>query len=165
MSFWADKIAQQGPGLPQPGVVTYARSAPGRWWQAGTEHEQPVQLPGGARPEPQVPVRDYAPQEAQSIGHVDRCPRCGSRDYAEFAPDLSMGGRAMPGIHSIKQCFECRYPGVDASGDVIKTRGGGAVNAETVATMKVRQQGNPRVGSWGGAHTFDNAPNIDHLVR
>ena len=91
----------------------------------------------------------YLPPSSQSIEH---CPRCGSESYAELNVDLSYGGRLPQG----KQCFECRYPFWNASGEVVR----GArpsVQADTVS-LKVRQMGNPRAGSWKGAATYDAAP-------
>jgi hypothetical protein len=140
MSYW-DRVRPQPVARPP---------AHGPWYQP-----QPVQQPRQYQ-RPQLPQRpaEYAPATAQSITETDRCPRCGSANYASVIPDASMGGPS----GKVARCFDCRYPGIDASGDII--RGGliSASNVQSTTTHKVRAVGNPRIGSWGGSATWDSAP-------
>ena len=64
--------------------------------------------------------------------------------------DLSFGGRLPSG----EQCFDCRYPFYNASGDMVPR---GAVLSDA-KQLGVKQRGNPKVGSWQGQATFDAAP-------
>jgi hypothetical protein len=150
--FWAAKIRSEMPApLPPPTVSTVA---PGSWWQ-GTDGD-------GLQPDEvqQTVPQQYLPAEAQSTTHTERCPRCGSADYAEFAMDVSMGGTIPPQLGAVtKRCFECRYPAYNPSGDVIRGKGI-TPSSSDMAYRNVRQSGDPRNGSWGGAATFDSATKI-----
>lgn len=76
--------------------------------------------------------------------------------------DLSYGGRggmAETGVNlsQHKQCFDCRYPSRNPSGEVVRS---GGIQVEKADRRKVRQIGNGDTGSWRGQETFDSAPLI-----
>lgn len=160
MSFWGDVVAEvrsaQQPAAPR---------TPASWWQSGvtpTAPQQPQNAPG----QPQSPASySYAPGTSQRLEAADEvCPRCGSDDYLEVSLDPTYGGRtgiAQTGFNmgNAKRCFNCRYPGVDSSGNVMRK---GAVipsKGEQVKHMKVRQSGGGLDGTWSDA-SWDNAPLI-----
>jgi hypothetical protein len=147
VSFWSDKIRAE---MPVPPPVQSLAVAPGAWWR---DEETPPHQP------PTV-AQDYVPAEAESLRHTERCPRCGSAEYAEFAMDASVGGTIPPMLGATtKRCFECRYPAYNPSGEIIRSKGI-TVAATDADYHSVRQLGNPRRGSWQGSATFDSATKI-----
>jgi hypothetical protein len=171
--FWEEKIQQVTP----PPAPAQPRNtvAPGAWWQQGTEH---VQAPQAVAPQQQyqqagVPAQpgqaqyEYAPELAESIAATDRCPRCGSDEYAAVPVDLSFGGASYGGAAllaetqgKLKKCFDCRYPQMDASGEIVKGKGISAVQAEKTTSLRVRQGAAAKQGSTTLGTLFDNAPLI-----
>jgi hypothetical protein len=157
MSFWSEKIAEARPQQP------VAQPTPASWWQAG-QPQQPQQAPQDAAGRPVgQPSANYTPPTSQRLTAADEaCPRCGSDDYLAVALDPSYGGRtgiAQTGFNmsNAKRCFNCRYPGIDPSGNVL--RKGAAIQGSKVETKKVRQAGGGLDGSWSDA-SWDNAPVI-----
>lgn len=174
MSFWGDRIAETRPTPPAP--RTPQAVAPGAWWQQGTQHEQPQQAvapvppPGyAADPVPYQSPQGYAPETAQHLRGEDLCPRCDSPEFAEIKVNTEFGG-ARPELAAmggkIKQCFSCRYPWPDASGEIDGGRGMGGLssaNVSNVDSKRVRHFGNPRAGSWNSS-SWENAPLITPKV-
>ena len=159
MSFWADKILQQATPPPAP-VQQPSTVAPGTWWQQGTQHQRPVEQYPQQQPQPvQQQPQSYAPVTAQVLSAVDNCPRCNSPEYAEITVDTTYGG-ARPELIAqggkVKQCFDCRYPWPNASGEIIKGHGT-PVKATSTSTKNVRQVGNPQMGSATLGTLFDGA--------
>jgi hypothetical protein len=167
MSFWADKIAESAPPPPPPQPRNAV--APGAWWQQGTQHEQPAQAvaqqqyqPAG-QPVQQAQEYVYAPDTAAHLEATDNCPRCGSEEYAAVPVDLSFGGASYGGAAllaetagKLKKCFDCRYPQINATGDIIKGKGI-ASKPENMTNLRVRQGAGARQGSTTSATLFDNA--------
>jgi hypothetical protein len=159
MGFWSDKIAERTPAQP-------ARpQTPASWWQ-GTTNETPPQRPQDAPGQPQPQSgHNYAPPTSQRLDAGDEaCPRCGSDDYLAVTLDPTYGGRtgmAQTGFNmsNAKRCFNCRYPGVDPSGNVMRK---GAVipnQGKGVVHKEVRQSGGGLDGIWSDA-SWENAPLI-----
>jgi hypothetical protein len=157
MTFWAEKLAEARPQqAPAP-------QAPASWWQTGTNRTLPAR-PQDAPGRPDTPPgHGYAPETSQRLEAAsERCPRCNSDDYLAVALDPSYGGRtgiAQTGFNmsAAKRCFNCRYPGVDPSGNVL--RKGAAIQGSKVQTKRVRQAGGGLDGSWTDA-SWDSAPLI-----
>jgi hypothetical protein len=157
MSFWSEKVAEAKGHQPAP------PRAPASWWQTGTNptaSARPQDAPG--RPDP-ASGYEYSPGTSERLeAATERCPRCGSDDYLAVALDPSYGGRtgiAQTGFNmsQAKRCFNCRYPGVDPSGNVM--RKGAAIQGSDVQTKHVRQAGGGLDGSWSDA-SWDSAPLI-----
>jgi hypothetical protein len=156
-SFWAEKVAEAR-GQQQPVPRT-----PASWWQTGTNQTAPAR-PQEAPGRPAAPVGyAYSPETSERLeAATEACPRCGSDDYLAVALDPSYGGRtgiAQTGFNmsQAKRCFNCRYPGVDPSGNIM--RKGAAIQGSKVQTKKVRQSGGGLDGIWTDA-SWDNAPLI-----
>jgi hypothetical protein len=146
MSFWADKISQLRPP-PPPQVQQPQPVAPKRaWWGTIPSQQQPQ------NPVALASVAGYAPLEATvTQADIETCPRCGSDDYASLNPLPNAGGQPLGG--RTKQCFDCRYPAPDATGDLVKTGFGGNVKdvqtlAPKFASGPRQMAANPRIGSW-----------------
>lgn len=172
--FWEDKIQESAPP-PAPAQPRNA-VAPGAWWQQGTQHEQPPaqqyqqaqqpqHQPAGQPAQPQTGA--YAPDTAESVTATDNCPRCGSAEYAAVQVDLSFGGASYGGAAllaetggKIKKCFDCRYPQMNASGEIVKGKGISAVKADKTTNLRVRQGAGAKDGSTTLGTLFDNAPLI-----
>lgn len=151
MGFWTNYVRSLDDQQPRQAPPAEAAVAPGAWWQQGGQ--RPVQR---AQPQPQY-------QQPVAVAE-ETCPRCGSEDYGEFQLDVSYGGTVPPGVGALrKQCFDCRYPMFNATGDLI--RGKGAITKGTqMQSKRVRQIANGEVGSWDGSN-FERAINIDSAVR
>lgn len=145
------------PQAPAPKAV-----APGAWWQRGTQHEQPA---GTIAQQPAHDPTGYHPAQAQGQDSISQCPRCGSGNYAHMPVDLSMGGSSAGALLAqsggkVKRCFDCRYPNLNASGDVVRGAKG-AVHTTDARALKVRQ-GN--IGGVSLGSIMNNAVNIDAMV-
>jgi hypothetical protein len=148
MGFWdnlardvqAQRGQQQAPSQEQ-------QVAPGAWWQQSA-----------VQPQPRAPLPQYQ-QPPPPQQQVDLCPRCSSDNYGEFQMDVSYGGTVPPQVGAVrKQCFDCRYPMYNATGDLITGRG---IQAGTKLQAKnVRQLGDPRQGSTTIDSLFDNAMHV-----
>lgn len=170
--FWEDKIQETAPP-PAPARPRNA-VAPGAWWQQGTQHEQPPQAVAqpqqyqqAGQPVQQPQTGEYAPDTAESVSATDNCPRCGSAEYAAVQVDLSFGGASYGGAAllaetggKIKKCFDCRYPQINASGEIVKGKGISAVKADKTTSLRVRQGAGAKDGSTTLGTLFDNAPLI-----
>lgn len=154
MSFWGEKIQQQLPPQPAQPPAPERAVAPGAWWQQG----EPVPARQQAVPFQQA-AHAYAPAEAEVVGSVERCPRCGSEDYATIVVDTSSGGATPLLAQSggrVKQCFTCRYPAVNATGSMVSKGSSAVIPSGKVSSLRVRQAGDPGQGSWGD-NSWDNA--------
>lgn len=137
MGFWEKQFADEAPQQPAPTPQTVA---PGGWWQtekqrweqAHSSHtqQQVQQMPTGVPAQaPQPPSEEW-----------ENCPRCRGPNYILMPSEAGGDFRNS----RIKWCYDCRYPGVDASGTVTtksvnRTRGKGRV------------YGTPGVGAWAGS--------------
>jgi predicted nucleic-acid-binding Zn-ribbon protein len=158
MGFWSDRVAEV-----QRQQVPPAPRTPASWWQGeGTQTapQPPQNAPG--QPQPQL-RHDYSPDTSQRLDAADEaCPRCGSDDYLSVSLDPSYGGRtgiAQTGFNmsNAKRCFNCRYPGPDASGNIM--RKGAVAPTKGVKRQEVRQAGGGLDGTWSDA-SWDSAPLI-----
>jgi hypothetical protein len=152
MGFWESKLNQMRPPEPQPSPAQNV--APGAWWQ-GQAHPPNV----GTRLPPQRTVEQ---QQRQRPGPdpADLCPRCGSDAYVEFHLDVSEGGAIDPRVGPMrKQCFNCRYPHFNASGNIASGKGAAALkaNGAKIQTLKTKQF----IGGRTEAEIFSTAVNVD----
>lgn len=117
-SFWDRRLAEiKGQPAPRPSPVTGVSYGAG---PGGTQAPAQYGGPSGQ----QLAVHQAKPAERELAEHIqrtgyiasppswvrrqptDRCPNCGSPDYAA----VSAGGYAMPGAPgSILRCFDCNY--------------------------------------------------------
>lgn len=146
MGFWESKLNQMRPPEPQqrPNV------APGAWWQERPVAQQP-------RTQPRQQIQRTLPEPA------DTCPRCGSDAFVEFYLDVSEGGAIDPRVGSKrKQCFDCRYPHYNASGNIASGKGAAAMraNGAKIQNIKARSMNIGRTES----EIFGTAMNIDGAV-
>lgn len=146
MSWWAEKIAGSRPPAPR------APQSQTAWWQPPRMPSSGLSEPPGAPASPSP--SDYAPDASGYVqAALERCPRCGSDEYVEILVDATYGGRG----GKTKRCFECRYPGIDPSGEVIRGRGGVRAKGTKLEHRNVRQAGDASAGSWAGQATWDAA--------
>jgi hypothetical protein len=152
VGFWSDKLNELNPQPVQQQPVV--QDVP--WWQQG-QPQRPMQQQNTV-PQQQVhAVQGYAPSTADVVtAEIDLCPRCGSEDYAALSLMPNPGGQAIVG--KAKQCFDCRYPAPNATGDLVTA--GFTGNVEQVETRTTRyaagprmQAQNPKVGSWSQVST------------
>lgn len=165
MGFWDNKIREIAPPPPPPQQHVEQTVAPGAWWQQRTPQQQPQQTPAGYVPRQQQ--AQYHPPQAQR-GDDETCPRCGSEDYTDFTVETEAGCQPPPpGMAKRKQCFDCRYPLFNASGDMLSSAGAkalaGSGKIKTIRTIDSKRsgfipQGRPL------AMTMDSAVNIDGYV-
>lgn len=94
--FWARKLAQQQPPAPPQQSAPASSRA---WWDTSA----PVTPQGPTQAQYQ---QEAPPQtKAASARVTDRCPSCGSKDYAPIGRGVGPGG----GFQAWR-CFDCGYP-------------------------------------------------------
>lgn len=144
-SFWERKLAQQQ-GTPAPAPAPQPQApqpaSNGPWWRStptGPAQVQTVpQEPSQGQPETDM-VKTLQAQQKQD--QMDRCPGCGSGNYAAPPGSRTYGAR----------CFDCGYPVQQSTSGMSNTAsdGGPSTPARQVSTANNYNPQDVRAGNVG----------------
>ena len=142
-SFWERKLAQQS-GQPAPAQAPQAPqpSSNGPWWRTTPTTTPRPQTVAQEQPQGQ-PEQDMAKtllaQNKQDS--MDRCPGCGSGNYAAPPGSRTHGPR----------CFDCGYPVMQTTSGMSNTAsdGGPSTPARQVSTANNYNPQDTRAGNVG----------------